>query len=326
MNTPRGCTGELFLSDCDFRGEIIYFIFVDRFHAGHPREVEGDPLADPTRKDWDKYWGGDLRGVINKLDYLEQTGVTALWITPVFEQVEGLEAGTDRAPIHGYWLKDFKRLNKRWVDAPEEASIFQSSKPTVFDELVAEVHRRDMKLILDVVCNHSSPATSEGKGRVYDDGKLVADFNDDKNGWYYHYGEVQDWDNEWQVQHCEVAGLATFNEGNKQVRDYLKNSIKSWLDRGVDALRLDTVKHLPLWFWQEFTTDMHSHNPEVFLFGEWINNHPQNPKSLEYANKCGMSLLDFGICHGIRMALGHRCPEGFELLNEIMEADQQYRG
>ena len=50
-----------------------------------------------------------------------------------------------------------------------------------------------------------------------------------------------------------------------------------WLDKGVDALRIDTVKHMPNWFWQEFTCEMHTHKPNVFIFGEWIHNHPSQP-------------------------------------------------
>jgi cyclomaltodextrin glucanotransferase len=196
---------------------------------------------------------------------------------------------------------------------------------TVFDRLVAALHERGMKLVFDVVCNHSSPDVNGTKGQLFDDGKLIADFNDDKNDWYHHYGSVQDWSSAWQVQNCELAGLATFNENNNEFRAYVKASIRQWLDKGIDALRVDTVKHMPLWFWQEFSADMRSHKPDVFLFGEWIYSHPSVAASVEFANQSGLSMLDFGFAMALRACLGTNDPRGFGLLEEIFAADVVYR-
>jgi hypothetical protein len=63
-------------------------------------------------------------------------------------------------------------------------------KTPVFLRLITELHRRGMKFILDIVCNHSSPDTTDGKGRLYDDGQLVADFHNDQQSWYHHYGRL----------------------------------------------------------------------------------------------------------------------------------------
>ena len=103
----------LFDSPVDFRSEIIYFLIVDRFHDGHsPDAKEGSELEeskglyDKHRQDWGKYWGGNLQGIIDKIDYLKGLGVTALWLSPLFEQVSDLQFS--RAPMHGYWTRDFK--------------------------------------------------------------------------------------------------------------------------------------------------------------------------------------------------------------------------
>ena len=92
----------LYTRDIEFRQETIYFIVVDRFHDGDPTNNEGPnpELYDPEGKNWGKYWGGDLQGVIDKLDYLKDMGVTAVWLTPLFEQVEALFV--EQAAIHGY--------------------------------------------------------------------------------------------------------------------------------------------------------------------------------------------------------------------------------
>jgi cyclomaltodextrin glucanotransferase len=318
----------LFTRDIEFRQETLYFIVVDRFHDGDLENSTGAnaELYDPNKEDWGKYWGGDLQGVIDKLDYLKNMGVTAIWLTPLFEQIEDLFVGN--AAMHGYWTRDFKRMNPRFIATGEEPSLnkTQETRDTTFDRLIDELHKRNMKLVLDIVCNHSSPDISGRKGELYDDGVKIADFNDDEAHWYHHYGEVQDWENEWQVQNCELAGLATFNENNIEYRTYIKAAIKQWLDRGVDALRVDTVKHMPIWFWQEFTGDMYNHKPDVFIFGEWIYSHPQDDRAVEFANNSGMSILDFGLCVAIRQALGENAEAGFYLIKDIFDLDYKYNG
>ena len=90
--------------------------------------------------------------------------------------------------------------------------------------------------MLDIVCNHSSSEINGSKGLVLDDGKPIADFNDDSNGFYYYEGEIFDWEDEYQLLHLEMIGLATFNEKNIDYRNYIKSAIRTWLDAGVDAL------------------------------------------------------------------------------------------
>ncbi|MEG4837382.1 alpha-amylase family glycosyl hydrolase [Microcoleus sp. B9-D4] len=318
----------LYTRDIEFRQETIYFIVVDRFYDGDPTNNEGPnpELYDPEGKDWGKYWGGDLQGVIDKLDYLKDMGVSAVWLTPLFEQVEALFV--EQAAIHGYWTKDFKRLNPRFIATGDNPSINQTqeTKDTVFDKLVHELHQRNMKLVLDIVCNHSNPDFSGKKGELYDDGVKIADFNDDEDDWYHHYGEVTNWEDEWQVQNCELSGLATFNENNIAYRNYIKSAIKQWLDRGVDALRVDTVKHMPIWFWQEFNADILTHRPDVFIFGEWIYSDPRNDRSVEFANESGMTILDFGLCVAIREVLGKGAEAGFKLVQDVLNLDHRYYG
>ncbi|MEW5861091.1 MAG: alpha-amylase family glycosyl hydrolase, partial [Cyanobacteriota bacterium] len=318
----------LYTRDIEFRQETIYFLVVDRFYDGDPDNSEGPnpELYDPERKNWGKYWGGDLQGVIDKLDYLKNLGVTAVWLTPLFEQVEALFV--EQAAIHGYWTKDFKRINPRFIGKDEEPSLnkTQDTKDTVFDRLVTELHERKMKLVLDIVCNHSNPDFSGKKGELYDDGVKIADFNDDKDNWYHHYGEVTNWEDEWQVQNCELSGLATFNENNVEYRNYIKSAIKQWLDRGVDALRVDTVKHMPIWFWQEFNADITTHKPDVFIFGEWIFSDPRSDLSVEFANESGMTMLDFGLCLAIRGALAQGAEGGFHLIQDVLDLDHRYCG
>ena len=194
----------LFTRAIEFRQETIYFIIVDRFNDGDPSNNKGPnpQLYDPTRKYWGKYWGGDLPGIIDKLDYLKGMGVTAIWISPLFEQVEDLQF--ENAAMHGYWTKDFKRINPRFIAKDEDNSLF---KCTAFDRLISGLHQRGMKLILDIVCNHSSPDVNGEKGKLYDDGVLIADYYNDVNNWYYHNPQITDWEDEHQLLYYEMAAV-----------------------------------------------------------------------------------------------------------------------
>ena len=314
-------------SDVEFRSETIYFLVLDRFAVGNPnKNREEDAMFDASHSDWNKYWGGDLQGLMDKLPYLRSFGISAIWTTPLFEQVEAMTVGLKpSAPIHGYWTSDFKRINPRWVNDPSEKRLFQRDD-TIFDRLLEEMHAHEMKFVLDIVCNHSSPATDAGKGKLYDDGKLIADFENDTKNWYHHYGATLDWSNEWQVHNCELAGLATFNENNILYRNYIKDAIKLWISKGIDAVRIDTVKHMPIWFWQEFNADLNVANPNVFRFGEWIYNHPDNEASVTFANKSGMSLLDFGFCQAVRGCMSGEDPSGFHAVKNLLDLDGCYSG
>ena len=163
-------TKGLFDSPVDFRSEVIYFLIVDRFHDATSDEEERqgvwdrgskEGLYDKTWTQWGKYWGGNLLGVVEKIPYLKELGVTALWLSPLFEQVDDMQY--DRAPMHGYWTKDFKRINPRFLPTGELNSLTNSS---TLRQLVDALHANGIKLVLDVVCNHSSPDVNGSKGVV----------------------------------------------------------------------------------------------------------------------------------------------------------------
>lgn len=106
----------------DFRARTMYFVFVDRFANGNTNNDNGNnPKSTSIMKatggatDWVKYWGGDIEGLISKLDYLQSLGVTAIWVTPLMDNVDtGSNGG-----YHGYWAKDFYEVDEHlgnWAD------------------------------------------------------------------------------------------------------------------------------------------------------------------------------------------------------------------
>jgi cyclomaltodextrin glucanotransferase len=308
----------------DFRRETIYFIVVDRFCDGDPENNHGkcDAQYDPTRTNWHLYWGGDLEGIIRKLDYLRGLGASAIWITPVFHQIDEvvIDNGVRHAPYHGYWAQDFKRIDEHLVDRADDMRVF-ARRDTVFDRLVAAVHESGAKLILDIVCNHSSPHLVGGRGVLYDDGVKLASYDDDGGAWYHRLGNVRNWSDLHEVQSGDLCALSDFNEESYAFRCYIKGAIKAWLDKGVDGLRVDTVKHMPLWFWQEFVSDMRRHKPGVFMFGEWFQGGVYDPDSLMFARTSGMSILDFSLRQAIVDALACDRDRGFLQVAEVFERD-----
>jgi alpha-amylase len=118
----------------DWRDQVIYQIMVDRFENGDPNNDINVHPSVPGR-----YHGGDWQGVIDKLDYLETLGVTALWISPV---VKNTEEDAGFASYHGYWTQDFLRPNAHFGDLQK------------LRELVDKAHAKGMLVILDVVTNH----------------------------------------------------------------------------------------------------------------------------------------------------------------------------
>jgi alpha-amylase len=121
----------------DWRDEIIYQIVVDRFADG---DVNNNYNVDVRREA--SYHGGDWRGIMDQLDYIEDLGVTALWISPVVRNVEE-DAGF--ASYHGYWTQSFIDTNPHFGDLDQ------------LRRMVDACHRRGIKVILDVVTNHIGP-------------------------------------------------------------------------------------------------------------------------------------------------------------------------
>ncbi|HEX4618174.1 MAG TPA: alpha-amylase family glycosyl hydrolase [Steroidobacteraceae bacterium] len=166
MRTPAAChrplwaaLGALALlssaSAADFRArlpqdEVLYFLLPDRFENGDPANdrggLEGGPLAtgfDPSHKGF--FHGGDLKGVLARLDYIQSLGATAVWLAPIFKNkaVQG-PPGHESAGYHGYWITDFTRVDPHFGTEED------------LKALITAAHRRGMKVYLDIVANHTA--------------------------------------------------------------------------------------------------------------------------------------------------------------------------
>ncbi|MDP3906598.1 alpha-amylase family glycosyl hydrolase [Novosphingobium sp.] len=139
----------------DFRArtpeqEVVYFVLPDRFENGDPKNdkggLKGDRLStgyDPTAKGF--YHGGDLKGLTQRLDYIQGLGATAIWFAPIFKNkpVQGPK-GDESSGYHGYWVTDFTQVDPHFGTNAE------------FKAFVDAAHARGMKVYMDIIANHTA--------------------------------------------------------------------------------------------------------------------------------------------------------------------------
>ncbi len=223
----------------DWTDAILYFVVLDRFADGDAANNAG---VDRSAKG--AFHGGDLKGLTARLDEIADLGATALWITPVVKNIPGpvTGAGFPDWGYHGYWADDFLALDPRFGSEEE------------FKTLVAEAHRRGIKVLLDVVYNHAGY-----DARYLGDPRFKDWFRREDRGTC-----GQD-----DLTSC-VAGLPDWKTERPEVADYLLNAQIGWAEKsGLDGFRLDTVKHIDHPFWQEHRKRTRARlGPDFFLIGE----------------------------------------------------------
>jgi len=284
--------------------EVIYFIFTDRFENGDRNNDFNIKPNDP----W-AYHGGDLQGIINRLDYIQNLGATALWITPVVDNRDtpfvadfGNGHKQEIWGYHGYWFKDFYKVDEHLGDMNK------------LRELVQKSHQRGIKVLLDIVVNHTD----------YDH-PFVHQAQDPSNPyhkWFNHHGDIRDWNDQWWVENGRLAGLPDLNQGNPETARYLIDNMKFWIkETGVDGFRIDTVKHVPRSFWQQFNREIRAFAGDDFLLlGEIYTGHPEF--QAPYLHEGMHSAFDFPLYYAIKEAWGQS--QSMRKLGAIFAKDHLY--
>jgi glycosidase len=317
----------------DFRGETIYYVFMDRFSDGDATNNGGNNPAtfDATKANWRKYFGGDIQGLINKLDYLQSIGVTAIWTTPMVDNTDFVETDLVQTGYHGYWAKDFFNVDEHLGDW------------TLFDKLIAEMNKRGMKLVMDFAPNHSTNGFDGSFGALYRAGTQVALEHPadarlpDAQQWFHHQGGIDgskmnscdsndancvpvsscnsvnncksDWDAFPQTQNKDVYGLADLAVEKPQVEEYLVSAAKNFIDHGVSGFRIDAIKHFNDDFMRRFAKQVNDYaitkgRDGIYIFGEWYGAGLGVSKSLQFANTTdNVELLDFQLRNSIEGAI-----------------------
>lgn len=220
---------------------IFYEIFPERFANGDPsNDPPGvEPWGGvPTRTN---FFGGDLQGIINKLDYLEALGITAIYLTPIFA------AHTN----HKYDTVDYYRIDPHFGDLE------------TFRQLLREAHRRGMRIVLDAVFNHVGEGFWAFQD-VIERGEASPYVN-----WFY----IEDL----PVTKEPAPNYATYenadylvklNIHNPEVRRYLYDVARYWTREGIDGWRLDVPYLMNHRFWKGFRRVVKEINPELYIVAE----------------------------------------------------------
>ena len=311
-------TGTQAVAAQDFSRETIYFILVDRFCDGDPSNNPTGDIFSADRSEWKLYWGGDLEGIIRHLDYIRDMGFTAIWITPVVDNTEKLYLyGKNKeekiTAYHGYWGRDFFRINRFFGTEAK------------FRQMVEEAHKRDVKIIFDYVLNHSSPEGQGIDGAIYQEGKFITNYTKDnlnKHHWFHHNGSIDfriKAAREWQDKN--LFDLSDFNSENPEVEKYLFDAARKWLATGIDAFRIDTVRHIPVDFATRFADAMKQADPSVFIFGEWSMGGLDRPGAVRFTKKTGIEIIDFSFTYIITDVLCRN--KSFKRMAKLIEFDSQ---
>ncbi len=228
---------------------VFYQIFPDRFaRSQHPHKRL---LKSATWEDWDAmptlqgYKGGDLWGVTEKLDYLQDLGITAVYFTPIFQS----------ASNHRYHTHDYYQVDP--MLGGNEA----------FKELLDAAHDRNIKVVLDGVFNHAS------RGFFCFHDVLENGPHSPWVNWFKVYDwPVNPYNGEFPANYEGWAGnraLPVFNHDNPEVREYIMEIAEYWVKFGIDGWRLDVPFEITVpGFWQEFRDRVKAINPEAYIVGE----------------------------------------------------------
>jgi len=231
------------------RKDIIYFIITDRFYGIENQKPEVKQKINKDNPFF--YHGGNFDGIIEKIPYLKNLGITALWITPVYRQID-LETAHG---YHGYWALDFNAVNP--VLYIDNGHYLPGSKYYLRD-LVDRLHMNGIKLILDVVVNHTG-YRHPGIFDSLDNPTPIC------SSWFNRMNISL----ETSETEGQLSGLPDMDLDLPDVCDYHTETILSWLrETGVDGIRMDTVKHVERNFWTYFKTQVKGQFPGVTLLGE----------------------------------------------------------
>ncbi len=224
---------------------VFYQIFPDRFANGDP---SNDPVnvqpwgAEPTYRG---FQGGDLRGIIQRFDYLLDLGINAIYLNPIFMSPTN----------HRYHTTDYFRIDPKLGDLAD------------FHALIDVAHRHDVRVILDGVFNHC------GRGFFAFDDVMENEEDSPYRDWFhikrfpldaYGKGKARNYLGWWGMKK-----LPKFNTANPQVRRYLLDCARYWIEQGADGWRLDVPNEIDDdSFWAEFRQVVTSANPEAYTLGE----------------------------------------------------------
>ena len=267
----------------EWKSRTIYQLLTDRFARSNSDRSNCGNLSD--------YCGGGYKGITENLDYIQNMGFDAIWISPIIDNTDG--------GYHGYWARDFYKLNARFGSDQE------------FRDFVSECHRRGIWVMVDIVLNHVGP--------VGTDYSSIKPFDSSEH--YHDYCVIDGGDfdghNQWNVENCRLAGLPDLNQSNEWVRTQLLNWVQWMLkEYSIDGLRLDTGCEVEKGFW-----DSLSQAAGVYIVGEVFSGNV--PYVADYQNHLP-GLLNYPMYFTIKNTLKYG-NSMYEIKNRLEQDLPQFR-
>ena len=249
----------------DFRDESIYFVMTTRFYDGDPGN-NAQCWDGATANSGDPCWRGDFKGLIDKLDYIKALGFTAIWVTPIVENASGLD-------YHGYHASNFSRVDHRY-----------ESGDTTFQTLIDEAHARGMKVILDIVLNHTGNFGEE---------HLCKLFTRDRNA------------NQFKLDECMLP-YTTDSVGGKLPTNYADLPAGQQYDARLKQMKnTDGQNHDIHNYWHHFGHFNWDDDTRWWaqIAGDCVDLNTENPAVAEYLINCYGSFIKMGV-DGFRIDTG----------------------
>ena len=343
VTTPAGTTEASFeisaplAREGRFRGfntdDVIYLIMPDRFSDGDP--TNNDPI--PSRGLYNRsrtryYHGGDFQGVINHLSYLKSLGVTAIWLTPWYDNVNHLNereqypdaSGGPKQPItdyHGYGAVDFYGVEEHFGTLAK------------LRELVDAAHRLGIKVIQDQVANHTGPYhpwVDNSPTPTWYNGTKESHLANTFQTWVLHDPHPVAGMKRETLEGWFIDILPDLNQDDAETARYIIQNTLWWIGvTGIDAIRQDTWQYVPNSFWRKWMAAIKREYPNVNVVGEVLDGDIAHCSFYQGGRvrfdgiDTGLdTLFDFPLLYPLRRAFGEGTP--VKEIALVLSHDQLY--
>ncbi|KAJ6488658.1 glycoside hydrolase family 13 protein [Mycena vitilis] len=277
----------------DWRTRSIYQVITDRFALEPGAAAIDCVLSDQT------WCGGTWNSIRENLDYIQNAGFTAIWISPVTQNYQGSRSPYGD-PYHGYWPADISKLNDHFGTADD------------LKALSGEVHRRNMYLMVDIVVNNvmATSMTPDYSSYLFKDAS------------HYHPACTIDWANLTSEQQCWLGDttvpLPDVNTENPDVVSKYSAWISDLVQTySIDGLRIDAAKHVRKEFWPTF-----SKSAGVFCMGEVFDPAVTNVADFQGTNALD-SVLNYPLYYALVAAFGLPGPQNMSALTTVLDQSKK---
>jgi cyclomaltodextrin glucanotransferase len=338
--------------------DVVYQILTDRFFNGDSTNniPSGSPssIFDGTGADLKLYQGGDWQGLVDKIPYLKNMGVTAVWISAPYanrdEPIIDYQSGGGTltwSSYHGYHASNYFRTNAHFGDMKD------------FTDMVDAFHAQGIKVVIDFVSNHTSRWQNPTNGFSAENGKLfepdrnsngdfvfdangnpvdlnsdgssdnlIADPNGATNpGWFHNIGDRGSDSSRYGFRYKDLGSLADFTHELPAVAKHLEEAAIFWKGKGIDGFRHDATLHMNPAFAKSFRDAIDSASGgAVTHFGEFFIGKP-DPKYGEYTSfpdRTGINNLDFEYFRTLTNVIGNGSEDMNALANFYSYTDNDY--